>query len=123
MKDVIEEQRQLLLKETRPLWNSELESDRKIAAALDGSIREVFHKIEVEVDFVIAHLEGDAGRLEMGARKVVATRPLLVQFAKAMRYYARRLESSGVANESEETRLIVLPPNGYDGCKHLGNDV
>jgi hypothetical protein len=109
MKDVIEEQRQALLKGLHPLWNSELEGMRVIAKALDGAVRESFQKIQVEADYVIAHLEGDAGRLEMAAPKLPHVGRLLSGFAKALRYYARRLADSNATKDENPSNLIVLP--------------
>ena len=111
MKDVIEQQRLRLLNFVEP------------GHALRGEINMSFNALQVEVDFMIAHLEGNAGRLEVAARKLSNTGVLLNRFARALRYYARRLsdstaqpEGAGLAAELPERKLIVLP--GTNGDPH-----
>jgi len=109
MKDVIEE-RQVLLKETRPLWNSEAESDRKLAAAIDYVIKEAFLKIQVEADFIINRLRGEAGIIERAAGKLPRTKDVLIAQANIMRGYAARIEDSQ-APEFNERSVPVIESN------------
>jgi hypothetical protein len=107
LKDVIEQQRQRLLNFV------------DIGHPLRGEIDMAFNTLQVEADFVIAHLEGDAGRLEVAARKLSMTAVLLNRFAKALRYYARRLGDSSAPEERmaepQQQKLIVLPGSEPDG--------
>ncbi len=113
MKDVIEEQRQLLLKETKPLWNSESESDRKLAAAIDYSVRECFQRIQVEADFLINRMQGDAGLIERAATKLPSVGDMLQRYAELLRGYAARLESSQAPEVGpNRSKIITLDGNG-----------
>lgn len=107
MKDMIEEQRERLLEyfgcKAQPANTDPVDARRVI--------NEAFLKIAAESDFIIARLRGEAGMIEVAARKMPHTTKLLMTMATLMRGYAARLEDSQAPAFNK--KIITL--NGVDG--------
>lgn len=118
MKDVIEEQRQVLKRLTKPLWNSEDVQQRQLGADIDHAINEAFLKLHAETDFIINRLNGEAGIIEACSKKMPKVAEMLTQTAQIMRGYAKRIENSQDPDFENRGKAIegssdIIVPKGF----------